>query len=135
MPYENLVIKRPYYDVDKFGSYVNYKSYERRKRFKKAISKLFAIFDICLIVGIFVLSLVLIFNLVKYSKNTIALNVNSQKINELKTDVDIIKGKNQIRREEIKKEINLDEVKKRAMFNLDMVSPTENNIIHFDTND
>ena len=49
--------------------------------------------------------------------------------------MDIIKGKNQIRREEIKKEINLDEVKKRAMFNLDMVSPTENNIIHFDTND
>ena len=135
MPYENVIIKKPYYDVDKFGSYVNYKSYERRKRLKKNISKLFAIFDICLIVGIFVLSLVLIFNLVKYSKNTIALNVNSQRINELKTDVDIIKGKNQIRREEIKKEINLDEVKKRAMFNLDMVSLTENNIIHFDTND
>ena len=70
MPYENVIIKKPYYDVDKFGSYVNYKSYERRKRLKKNISKLCAIFDICLIVGIFVLSLVLIFNLVKYSKNT-----------------------------------------------------------------
>ena len=131
MPYENIVIKKPYYDVDKFGSYVNYKSVERRKRLKKTISKLFAIFDICLIVGIFVLSLVLIFNLIKYSRNTISLNVNSSRVNEL----DILKGKNQIRKDEIAKELNLDEIKKRAIFNLGMVSATENNTIHFDIND
>ena len=135
MPYENIVIKKPYYDVDKFGSYVNYKSVERRKRLKKTISKLFAIFDICLIVGIFVLSLVLILNLIKYSRNSISLNVNSSRVNELRTNIDILKGKNQIRKDEIAKELNLDEIKKRAIFNLGMVSATENNTIHFDIND
>ena len=135
MPYENVIIKKPYYDVDKFGSYVNYKSVERRKKIKKNISKLFAVFDICLIVSIFILSLVLLFNLVKYSRNSISLNVNSQKISELKTDVDILKGKNKIRKDEIARELNLEEIKKRAIYNLDMVSPTENNTIHFDTND
>ena len=32
MPYDNIVIKKPYYDVDRFGSYVHYKSIERRKK-------------------------------------------------------------------------------------------------------
>ena len=135
MPYENIVIKKPYYDVDKFGSYVNYKSVERRKRLRKAISKFFAIFDICLVVGIFILSIVLIFNLIKYSKNTFSLNVNAQKIIELKSEINILKGKNQIRKDEILKELNLDDIKRKAIFNLDMVSPTENNIIHFDIDD
>ena len=135
MPYDNMVIKKSYYDVDKFGSYVNYKSFERRKRIKKAISKFFAIFDVCLIVGIFVLSTVLIFGLVKYSRNSISFNVNLQRIAELKTDIDILKSKNNVRRNEIAKELNLEEIKKRAIYSLDMVSPTENNTIHFDTND
>ena len=135
MPYDNMVIKKSYYDVDKFGSYVNYKSFERRKRIKKAISKFFAIFDVCLIVGIFVLSTVLIFGLVKYSRNSISFNVNLQRIAELKTDIDILKSKNNVRRSEIAKELNLEEIKKRAIYSLDMVSPTENNTIHFDTND
>ena len=135
MPYENVIIKKPYYDVDKFESYVNYKSYERRKKIKKTLSKILAIFDICLIIGIFALSLVLMLSLIKYSKNSISLNANSQRINELKANVDILKGKNQIRKNEISKELNLEEIKKRAIFNLDMVSPTENNTIHFDTND
>ena len=135
MPYENVIIKKPYYDVDKFGSYVNYKSYERRKKIKKTLSKILAIFDVCLIIGIFALSLVLMLSLIKYSKNSISLNANSQRINELKANVDILKGKNQIRKNEISKELNLEEIKKRAIFNLDMVSPTENNTIHFDTND
>lgn len=135
MPYENLVIKKPYYDIDKFGSYVNYKSVERRKRIKKGLNRIFAIFDICLILSIFVLALVLIFNLVKYTKNTIGLNVNSVKISEIKNDINILKGKNQMRRDEISKSLNLDDIKKRAIFNLDMVSPTENNTIYFNTND
>ena len=131
MPYENLVIKKPYYDIDKFGSYVNYKSVERKKKIKKSLDKILAVFDICLIV----LALVLIFNLVKYTKNTISLNMSSVKINEIKNDINILKGKNQIRRDEIAKSLNLDDIKKRAIFNLDMVSPTENNTIYFNTND
>lgn len=135
MPYDNIVIKKPYYDVDRFGSYVHYKSIERRKKLRKFLSKAFAIFDLCIVFALFILSIVLIFNIFKFAKNNISLNTGRTKVVELRTDLDKITKANIDRKEEIINTLNLEDIKLKAMFNFDMVSPTEKSTIYFDTID
>ena len=124
---------RPYFDMRKFENSIYNKEIIREKRIntrkkQKVVDNIITFF-----VVVFSIVAIGLFAVIAYRYTKLA-TINYQ-ISKLENTIAVEKRKNEGDNRALDKEVRYDDLKMKAYLELNMISPTEKNIIYFDKSD
>ena len=130
--YGNLVYK-PYFNMQKFENSIYNRASIREKRIKtrkklRVLDKMLAIIIVIAAVGLLAMSVAVIYR-------SAMIKDRNNYIKKLETTLEMKKYEKNNVVSSLKSEMKFDDIKMKAYMELNMITPTEKNIIRFDKSD
>ena len=124
---------RPYFSMKKFENtiYNRYAERDRRIKYRRRLR----VIDRFIVVAILLLTVTIIAALMIAFVRNIKITQRDREISKLETTLDKAKYNNSGAQRIMKSEIKFDDLKMKAYMELNMITPTEKNIIYFDKSD
>lgn len=124
---------RPYFNMQKFENSIYNRATTREKRIKtrkklRVLDKMLAILTLFLIITFLVLATGILYR-------SIIIKSKTNEIKKLETILERKKYENNNVVSTLKTEMKFDDIKMKAYMELNMITPTEKNIIRFDKSD
>lgn len=126
-------ILTPYFDMRKFEDSIYNRPRVRAERIKKR--KRIRVLDKLLIFAVFILAAILFYYVGAICLQQIKISGKETNIKKLQNTLILKEKENEVRIDAIKSEIKFDDLKMKAYMELNMITPTEKNIIYFDKTD
>ena len=119
-----------YFDMKRFEDSIYRKTFVREERIKTR--KKLKIFDniLTFIALIFTITLLIVAGFIAYSQ--IRISRLDYEILRLETELESMRKSTELKTQALKSEVKYDNLKMKAYLDLNMITPTEKNIIYFD---
>lgn len=122
-----------YFDMQRFENLISNKMIVREQRIAKR--KKIRVLDNMLMIVAFVLAVNLLIVVSLISYQNVKTFENNRQISRLEKQLTKLRTENDIAFNELKDKIKYDNLKMKAYLDLNMITPTEKNIIYFDKRD